>query len=66
MEGQPRSDSVDDQVTAEGGEGRRAADVTPPIADDASKGQTQTPPEPGDVGVPPDEVIAEEEREASE
>ena len=60
MEGQPRSESVDEQVTGPGDEGRRAADVTPPIADDANKEQTQTPSEPGDVGVASDEEISDE------
>jgi hypothetical protein len=60
MEGQPTSDSVDDQVEGPGDEGRRAASVTPPIADDAKKGQTETPPEPEDVGVPPDDEIGED------
>ena len=61
MEGQPTSDNVDDQIQGTGDEGRRAADVTPPIADDAKKEATETPPEPGDVGVPPDEEIGDEE-----
>ena len=55
MEGQPRSESVDEQDTGPGDEGRRAADVTPPIADDATTEQTETPSEPGDVGVASDE-----------
>ena len=36
---------------AEGGEGGRNASATPPVADDAKKGQTQVPAEPGDAGV---------------
>jgi len=48
-------------VTGRGDEGRRAADVTPPIADDAEQGQTETPSSPDDVGVPSDEQLAEEE-----
>jgi hypothetical protein len=48
---------VDQDVAAEGGEGRRAADAAPPIGQDAEPGQTTTPPEPGDVGVPSDEDI---------
>jgi hypothetical protein len=63
MEGQPTRESIDEQVAGEGDEGRRAADVTPPIADDAEKGQTETPPEPEEVGVPSDEEIAEDEGE---
>ena len=59
MEGQPRSDSVDEQVKSSGDEGRRSAETTPPIAEDAKKEQTQSPAEPGDVGVPSDEEIAE-------
>jgi hypothetical protein len=64
MEGRPTSDDVDDQVAGTGDEGRRAANVTPPIADDAKKGQTQTPAEPGDVGVPSDEEIGDDDRQA--
>ena len=63
MEGQPTRESIDDQVAGAGDEGRRAANVTPPIADDAKKGQTETPAEPEDVGVPSDEQIGEEEQE---
>ena len=50
---------VDEQVEGTGDEGRRAADASPPIADDAEHGQTQAPAEPGDVGVPPDEELNE-------
>jgi hypothetical protein len=55
---------VDDDVASEGGEGARSAQVTPPIADDAAHGQTQSPAPPGDVGVPSDEEIAREEGSA--
>ena len=48
---------VDEQVEGTDDEGRRAADASPPIADDAEKGQTQAPAEPDDVGVPPDEEM---------
>jgi hypothetical protein len=64
MEGQPTHEGIDEQVAGEGDEGRRSAEVTPPIADDAETGQTQSPPEPGEVGVPSHEEIAEEEEEA--
>lgn len=50
-----RATGVDEQVAGPGDEGRRASDVSPPIADDAEHEQTQAPAEPGDVGVPPDE-----------
>jgi hypothetical protein len=60
MEGQPTRESIDEQVEGTDDEGRRTADTTPPIADDAKKGQTETPPEPGDVGVPSDEEIGED------
>jgi hypothetical protein len=66
MEGQPTREDIDDQVAGAGDEGRRAEKVTPPIADDAEKEQTQSPPEPDEVGVPSDEEIAEEEREAQD
>jgi hypothetical protein len=48
---------VDEDVAGTGDEGRRAANVTPPIADDAEAGQTASPAEPEDVGVPPDEEM---------
>jgi hypothetical protein len=48
---------VDDDVTGPDDAGRRAADVTPPIGQDAEPGQTTSPAEPGDVGVPPDEEM---------
>ena len=48
---------VDADVAGRGDEGRRAADVTPPIGDDAVPGQTQVPAPPDDVGVPPDEEM---------
>lgn len=40
--------------------------ATPTIGEDAEKEQTQHPAPDDDVGVPPDEEIAEEERETSE
>ncbi|MEA2248421.1 MAG: hypothetical protein QOH46_2950 [Solirubrobacteraceae bacterium] len=52
---------VERDVASEGDEGRRAAQVTPPIADDAEDGQTASPAPPGDVGVPTDEEISREE-----
>jgi len=61
MEGQPTRESIDDQVAGEGDEGWRSAETTPPVADDAEKGQTQSPAAPGEVGVPSDEELAEEE-----
>jgi hypothetical protein len=48
---------VDDDVTGLDDAGRRAAEVTPPVGDDAEQGQTTSPAEPGDVGVPPDEEM---------
>ena len=55
---------VERDIASEGDEGRRAADVTPSIGDDAEAGQTASPAEPGDVGVPSHEEIAREEEEA--
>jgi hypothetical protein len=52
---------VDRDVESQGDEGRRAAQVTPPIGDDSEPGQTTSPPPPGDVGVPSDEEISREE-----
>ena len=66
MEGQPTRDSLDDQVSGTGDEGRRAANASPPIADDADQGRTETPSEPGEVGVPSDEELADEESSAQE
>jgi hypothetical protein len=48
---------VEDDVTGPGDAGRRAANVTPPIGQDAVPGQTTSPAEPGDVGVPDDEEM---------
>lgn len=36
------------EISGQGGEGRRAAEVTPPLADDAEKEQTQVPAPPDD------------------
>jgi hypothetical protein len=57
---------VDEDVTSAGDEGARAAQATPPIADDAVHGQTQAPAPPDDVGVPSDEEIAHDEEEADD
>jgi hypothetical protein len=60
-EGPPHSggeyEGAEEDVASRGDEGRRAAGVTPPIGDDAEAGQTSSPSEPGDVGVPPDEEM---------
>jgi hypothetical protein len=56
------NEGVDEDVASRGDEGRRAARVTPPIADDAEPGQTTSPSEPGDVGVPPDEEMNDPDR----
>jgi hypothetical protein len=58
--------SIAEDVGSSGGEGERNATVTPPIADDAVRGQTQAPAPPDDVGVPSDEEIAREEHGESE
>jgi len=50
----------DEAIRGRGDEGARAAQVTPPIADDAEHGQTQAPAPPDDVGVPPDEQLSKE------
>jgi hypothetical protein len=52
-----RATGVDEDVANTGDEGRRAAGASPPIADDAVPGQTQTPAPADDVGVPPDEEM---------
>jgi hypothetical protein len=57
---------VEEDVGSSGGEGSRNAEATPPIADDAVHGQTQSPAPPDDVGVPSDEEISREEEAADE
>jgi len=57
----PENPGVERDVASEGDEGRRAADVTPPLDPDTQPGQTASPAPPGDVGVPSDETIAAEE-----
>jgi hypothetical protein len=65
-EGPPHSggenEGAAEDIASRGDEGRRAAGVTPPIADDAEPGRTTSPSEPGDVGVPPDEEMNEPDR----
>jgi hypothetical protein len=36
---------AEEAIAGEGGEGRRKAEATPPIADDAEHGQTESPAE---------------------
>jgi hypothetical protein len=57
---------VEEDVVSSSDEGARTAQTTPPIADDAAHGQTQTPAPPDDVGVPSDEEIAREEESDEE
>ena len=61
-----RATGVDEQIASTGDEGRRAANVSPPIADDAEAGQTQTPALDDDAGVPPDEEMNEPDEELDE
>jgi hypothetical protein len=49
------NEGVDQDVAGQGGEGRRHDRETPPIADDANKGETQRDAPADDVGVPDDE-----------
>jgi hypothetical protein len=58
------SEGVEQDVASQGDEGRQSAAVTPPVGQDAEPGQTASPPAEGEVGVPSDEEIANEEREA--
>jgi hypothetical protein len=53
---------VETDVAGRGDEGDRAADVTPPIGDDAEREQTQVPAAEDDVGVPPDEEMEQPEQ----
>jgi hypothetical protein len=48
------AEGVHEDVRSEGDEGRRTAQTSPRIADDAEHGQTQTPAPADDAGVPPD------------
>jgi hypothetical protein len=57
---------AEEDVRSVGDEGARAAQTTPPIAEDAVKGQTQTPAAPDDAGVPSDEELSREEEDAGE
>jgi hypothetical protein len=61
----PEKEAVDEQVGGQGGEGEPAAEVTPEIGEeDLAEGRTGHSAPAGDVGVPSDEDIAEEEPEA--
>jgi hypothetical protein len=57
---------VDEDVGSQGDEGRRTAQATPPIGEDAEPGQTTSPAPPGEVGVPSDEELSSEEEAARE
>ena len=61
QQGQPTSEGVDADVRSEGDEGRRSAQATPPISDDATHEQTQTPAPADDVGVGSDEEIGRDD-----
>jgi len=52
---------VEEDVAGQGDEGRRAAQVTPPIGQDAEPGRTTSPPAEGEVGVPADEEMNQPE-----
>ena len=54
---------VEQDVASRGDEGRRTEQATPPIADDAEQGQTSSPAEPGDVGVPPDDELGDDDQD---
>jgi len=56
---------VREDVASEGDEGARSIQTTPPIGDDAEKEQTQAPAPAGDVGVPSDEELAQEEEDSA-
>lgn len=47
----------------EGGEGDRNAETTPKLDEGGEAGQTQSPADPDDVGVPSDEEIGEEDED---
>ena len=54
-----RNEGVDEDIAGAGDEGGRAARVSPPIADDTEPGRDTSPALPDDVGVPPDDDLAE-------
>jgi hypothetical protein len=60
----PRNEGVEQDVRGQGEEGRRTAQTSPPISQDANPGQTSHPAPEDDVGVPPDEELAREEEKA--
>jgi hypothetical protein len=62
----PGNEGVEEDLRSTGDEGRRAAEASPPVADDATPGQTQAPAPAGDVGVPSDEEIAREDDRAGD
>jgi hypothetical protein len=55
---------VENEIAGDGGEGARNAEATPKLSSAAHPGQTSHPAPPDDVGVPSDEEIGREEREA--
>jgi hypothetical protein len=57
---------VEEDVRSTGNEGARNAQAAPHVTDDAVHGQTQVPAPPEDVGVPSDEEIAREEKDAKD
>jgi hypothetical protein len=56
------NEGVDEDVAGTGDEGRRAAEVSPPIADDTEPGTDSSPAAADDVGVPPDDETGDPER----
>jgi hypothetical protein len=52
--------AAEEQIAGRGEEGSRAAEVTPPIGQDAQSGQTLAPAPAEDVGVSSDEELGEE------
>jgi hypothetical protein len=64
--GRPANEGVNEDVRSHGDEGRRTAETTPPIADDARHEQTQSPAPADDVGVPSDEELGRDEEIAQE
>jgi hypothetical protein len=56
------NEGVDEDVASTGDEGRRAAGVSPPIADDTEPGTDAAPAPADDTGVPPDDELRERER----
>ena len=53
----PENPGVHEDVEPSGGEGERASQASPPLADESNTGETQRPAEEEGAGIPPDEEM---------